>query len=83
MDGLSGCNLGPAAGATPGIPDHHLFLARDRVHRLPVEVEACGDELRRGMRDPFIQRDVGVLAASEHLQELQVRIPDALDVVAH
>src|ERR1700687_2341912 len=52
-------------------------------HRLGIQLQMRLHQLGRCQRQPLIERDVGVIAALEYLEEAHRRGSDVLDIVPH
>src|SRR5580704_8508740 len=74
------CYASPATGAPAysGMISGLLLELRDRRR---VDVQGLGNHVRRRMRQPVGQRDVGEVGAAEHFQEHQVGVAGIQDVV--
>src|SRR5437016_2730627 len=62
--------------------DRRHFLAQS-AHDSRVQPEMRLHQLRRRERHPGVKREVGEVAAAEHLEKAQRRVAGILDVVAH
>ena len=57
------------------------FFSRYCVERRFIQIQVSGDEFRGSVREPFGKREVLIVAALEHFQELQVVGAGVFDVV--